>query len=91
MVSTVSKDEALKNASNIVALLSQGSDPLISEDVRVEALQAAHLVVRALEKPEDGLIKFAFSPVTWMAVRVCAQLNVFDIITKNETISIRAD
>ncbi|KAI1156346.1 S-adenosyl-L-methionine-dependent methyltransferase [Nemania diffusa] len=87
MVSNVSKSEALKNASNVVALLSQGSDPFISEEVRVEALQAANLVISALEKPEDGLIKFAFSPATWMAVRVCAQLNVFDIITKNEAIS----
>ncbi|KAJ8119161.1 hypothetical protein ONZ43_g3847 [Nemania bipapillata] len=87
MVSNVSKDEALKSASSIVALLSQGSDPFISEEVRVEALQAANLVIRALEKPEDGLIKFAFSPATWMAVRVCAQLNVFDIIARNETIS----
>ncbi|KAJ8131044.1 hypothetical protein O1611_g2585 [Lasiodiplodia mahajangana] len=64
MSPTVSKDEALGNASNVVALLSQGSDPLISEEVRVEALQAAHLVVRALEKPEDGLIKFAFSTIS---------------------------
>lgn len=61
MVSNVSKSEALKNASNVVALLSQGSDPFISEEVRVEALQAANLVISALEKPEDGLIKFAFS------------------------------
>ncbi|KAF2967108.1 hypothetical protein GQX73_g6483 [Xylaria multiplex] len=86
-MSNVSKDEALKNASNVVALLSQGSDPFISEEVRAQALQAANLVIRALEKPEDGLIKFAFSPTTWMAIRVCAQLNVFDMITKHETIS----
>ncbi|TGJ82106.1 hypothetical protein E0Z10_g6676 [Xylaria hypoxylon] len=86
-MSNVPKVEALQNASNVVALLSQGSDPFISEEVRVQALQAANLVIRALEKPEDGLIKFAFSPATWMAIRVCAQLNVFDMITKNETIS----
>ncbi|KAI0536334.1 S-adenosyl-L-methionine-dependent methyltransferase [Xylaria digitata] len=69
-MSNVSKDEALKNASNVVALLSQGSDPFISEEVRAQALQAANLV-----------------PTTWMAIRVCAQLNVFDMITKHEIIS----
>ncbi|GAW12981.1 hypothetical protein ANO14919_023570 [Xylariales sp. No.14919] len=86
-MSDVPKDEVLENASHIVALLSQGSDPFISEEVRVQALKAANLVTRALEKPEDGLIKFAFSPTTWMAIRVCAQLDVFDLITKNEAIS----
>ncbi|GAP83312.1 putative winged helix-turn-helix transcription repressor DNA-binding [Rosellinia necatrix] len=87
MMSNVPRDEALKGASNIVALLSQGSDPFISEEARVQALQAANLVVRALEKPEDGLMKLAYSPAICMAIRVCMQLNVFGMVTKNETIS----
>ncbi|KAI0405970.1 S-adenosyl-L-methionine-dependent methyltransferase [Xylaria palmicola] len=87
MMSTLSKEAALKDASKIVALLSEESEPFISEQARVEALQAANSVVHALEKPEDGLIKFAFSPATWMAVRVCSQLNVFDMVVKNGTIS----
>lgn len=61
MISTVLKDEALENASDIVTLLSQGSGPFISEEARVKALEAANKVIRVLEKPEDGLIKFAFS------------------------------
>ncbi|KAI0442419.1 S-adenosyl-L-methionine-dependent methyltransferase [Xylaria telfairii] len=87
MISNISKDEALENASDIMTLLSQGSGPFISEEARVKALEAANKVIRVLEKPEDGLIKFAFSPTTWMAIRVCAQLNVFEMITKNETVS----
>ncbi|KAI1173157.1 S-adenosyl-L-methionine-dependent methyltransferase [Nemania sp. FL0916] len=86
-MSQISKNEVLGNASNIVTVLSQGSDPYISEDARVEALRSANLVIRALEKPEDGLINFAYSPTTLMAIRVCSQLNVFDMITKSETIS----
>ncbi|TRX97130.1 hypothetical protein FHL15_001924 [Xylaria flabelliformis] len=86
-MSDILKDEALESVSSIVALLSQGSGPFLSEETRVKALQAANKVIRVLEKPEDGLIKFAFSPTTWMALRVCAQLNVFEMITRKETIS----
>ncbi|KAJ2990350.1 hypothetical protein NUW58_g2996 [Xylaria curta] len=88
MMSDISKDEALKNASNIVTLLShQEPGPSFSEEARVKALEAAHGIIHALEKPEDGLIKFAYSPAIWMAIRVCVQLNVFNIIEQNETIS----
>ncbi|KAI0455892.1 hypothetical protein F5B21DRAFT_502916 [Xylaria acuta] len=61
MMSNVPKDEALENASNIMALIFQRSGPFISEEARVKVLQAANKVIRILEKPEDGLIKFAFT------------------------------
>lgn len=61
MASNVARAEVLKNASNIAAILSQGSNETISEEARVQALQAATRLVHALEKPEDGLIKLAWS------------------------------
>ncbi|RYC64180.1 hypothetical protein CHU98_g2031 [Xylaria longipes] len=66
---------------------ANGSGPFVSEEARVKALQAANKVIRILEKPEDGLIKLVYSPTIWMAIRVCAQLNVFEMITKNGTVS----
>jgi hypothetical protein len=54
------RDEVLGNASNIVDVLSQGHDPCVPEKARVEALRAAKLLVRALEKPEDGMLNFAY-------------------------------
>ncbi|KAI0190038.1 hypothetical protein EV127DRAFT_481488 [Xylaria flabelliformis] len=96
-MSNILKDEALESASSIVALLSQRSGAFLSEEARVKALQAANKVIRVLEKPEDGLIKFAFSQLNVkililfaagnLALRVCAQLNVFEMITRKETIS----
>ncbi|KAI1192631.1 hypothetical protein F5X97DRAFT_329404, partial [Nemania serpens] len=87
MASNVARAEVLKNASNIAAILSQGSNETISEEARVQALQAATRLVHALEKPEDGLIKLAWSPSIWMALRVCVQLDVFSMIMNNEVVS----
>jgi hypothetical protein len=66
MMSDITKADVLENASNIVALLSGGSEPCISETARVQALHHATMIIRALEKPEDGLIKFAYSVSHYM-------------------------
>ncbi|KAI1378730.1 S-adenosyl-L-methionine-dependent methyltransferase [Hypoxylon crocopeplum] len=89
MLSDAERIEALEAAQKLVATLSNDSESSRSESTRVQALQTANNIIRSLEKPEDGLLKFAYSPTIWMAIRTCVQLNVFDIIAKNETTSAR--
>ncbi|KAL7620314.1 hypothetical protein AAE478_009308 [Parahypoxylon ruwenzoriense] len=93
MLSDTDRLEALEAAQKLVASLSENSESSRSETNRVQALQTANNIIRSLEKPEDGLLKFAYSvmfqPTIWMAIRSCVHLNVFNIISEKQAASAR--
>ncbi|KAI0388871.1 S-adenosyl-L-methionine-dependent methyltransferase [Xylariaceae sp. FL0594] len=80
---------ALAAAAEITALVSNSGDSALTEADRARVLQAASRIVTSIEKPEDGILKFAYSPSIWMAIRCCVQLDVFAVISQQETISSR--
>ncbi|XXH05561.1 hypothetical protein Hte_011993 [Hypoxylon texense] len=89
MLSETDRIEALEAAQKLVACLSDNSESSRSESTRVQALRTANGLIRSLEKPEDGLMKFAYSPAVWMAIRTCVHLNVFNILGEKDITSVR--
>ncbi|KAI1774671.1 S-adenosyl-L-methionine-dependent methyltransferase [Hypoxylon cercidicola] len=88
MLSETDRIEALEAARKLVAYLSDESESSRSESTRVQAVRTANGLVRSIEKPEDGLMKLAYSPAVWMAIRICVHLNIFNIIVEKEIISV---
>ncbi|ROW08734.1 hypothetical protein VPNG_06458 [Cytospora leucostoma] len=76
---------ALAAAERLVASLSR---PNVSEGERVEALRDAGSIVSSLEGTEDAMLKFAFTPTTWMAIRTFVQLKVFALLSEKEETSL---
>ncbi|KAI5864720.1 S-adenosyl-L-methionine-dependent methyltransferase [Durotheca rogersii] len=87
MITEIERIEALEAAKKLVASLSDESESSRSEANRVQSLKTANDVIRSLERPEDGLLKFAYSPTVWMAIRSCVHLDAFKIISEKETVS----
>ncbi|KAI2768746.1 S-adenosyl-L-methionine-dependent methyltransferase [Daldinia loculata] len=79
--------EALEIASAITKTLSgkPGSD--LSESSRVDALEAARKLQNTLEKPGDGMLKVASTPIVWMCIRTCLELNVFRMLERQDVVS----
>ncbi|KAI1483795.1 S-adenosyl-L-methionine-dependent methyltransferase [Daldinia eschscholtzii] len=79
--------EALDIASTITKALSEESEEDLSESVRVKSLEAARKLHDTLEKPGDGILKVAFTPVLWMCIRTCLELNVFRMLENKDIVS----
>ncbi|KAJ5762013.1 S-adenosyl-L-methionine-dependent methyltransferase [Penicillium nucicola] len=54
-----------------------------NEQARVEALSQCLKLSRALEKPEDTVLKLSLSPVLFMAVKVGHDLGIFNLLVKS--------
>ncbi|GKZ79986.1 hypothetical protein AnigIFM56816_004195 [Aspergillus niger] len=49
---------------------------------RIDALEKATQLVRALEKPRDAILKLAYTPTALMAVKVAHDMKVFPVLAK---------
>ncbi|KAI0122601.1 S-adenosyl-L-methionine-dependent methyltransferase [Daldinia grandis] len=87
MLSDSERLEALEIASSITKMLSGAPGSDLSESSRVEALEAARKLQNTLEKPEDGMLKVGFTPIVWMCIRTCLQLNVFRMLERQDVVS----
>lgn len=74
MLSEADRIEALEAAQKLVACLSENSESSRSESTRVLALRITNHVIRSLEKPEDGLMKFAYSVRYQLILRLSGSL-----------------
>lgn len=64
MASDTTRAEALQSTAEILTSLVQKPEAALAESARVAALQAARQLVTTLKKPEDELLKFAYSVQT---------------------------
>ncbi|KAH9883886.1 S-adenosyl-L-methionine-dependent methyltransferase [Xylariomycetidae sp. FL2044] len=87
MNAQVTKAEALASASELIACLSDSPDGELTETTRVRALQLTSSLTQSLEKPADGLLKFAYSPAIWMSIRSCVHLDIFTMISDKGVVS----
>ncbi|PWY96044.1 S-adenosyl-L-methionine-dependent methyltransferase [Aspergillus sclerotioniger CBS 115572] len=53
-----------------------------TESTRIDALEKANKLARALEKPRDAILKLAYTPTALMAVKVAHDMQVFPVLAK---------
>ncbi|KAK8029829.1 O-methyltransferase [Apiospora rasikravindrae] len=78
----MSQNKPLHAANNLTVFFEENIGGDWPESARVSALAAARDLVAVLEKPQDALLRFAQSPVTWLAMRTCVQLGVFPMVSE---------